>query len=101
MSQVVTGTMVRVENVHKSCGQEAAAVHALRGVSLEVPRGELVALKGRSGSGRTTLLNIVGGLDVPDEGRVSVDGLDLSQLGEDGLLALRRDASASCSSPSG
>ena len=91
MSPVVTGTMVRVENVHKSYGHGAAAVHALRGVSFDVPRGELVALKGRSGSGKTTLLNIVGGLDAPDEGRVTVDGLDLSGLGEDGLLALRRD----------
>jgi putative ABC transport system ATP-binding protein len=91
MSQVVTETMVRVENVHKSYGHGAAAVRALRGVSLEVPRGELVALKGRSGSGKTTLLNIVGGLDEPDEGRVQVDGRDLSELGEDGLLALRRD----------
>ncbi|WP_406441861.1 ABC transporter ATP-binding protein [Streptomyces sp. NBC_01613] len=91
MSQVVTETMVRVENVHKSYGHGAAAVHALRGVSFEVPRGELVALKGRSGSGKTTLLNVVGGLDVPDEGRVTLDGLDLSELGEDGLLALRRD----------
>ncbi|MET7481122.1 ABC transporter ATP-binding protein [Streptomyces sp. NPDC005648] len=90
-SQVVTETMVRVENVQKSYGHGAAAVHALRGVSFEVPRGELVALKGRSGSGKTTLLNIVGGLDVPDGGRVLVDGLDLSRLGEDGLLALRRD----------
>ncbi|WP_405625070.1 ABC transporter ATP-binding protein [Streptomyces sp. NBC_01396] len=91
MSQVVTETMVRVENVHRSYGHGAAAVHALRGVSFEVPRGELVALKGRSGSGKTTLLNIVGGLDVPDEGRVTVDGLDLSEFDEDGLLALRRD----------
>ncbi|GGX81087.1 ABC transporter ATP-binding protein [Streptomyces anandii] len=91
MSQVVTETMVRVENVHKSYGQGAAAVHALRGVSFEVPRGELVALKGRSGSGKTTLLNIVGGLDQPDEGSVHVDGSDLGGLGEDGLLALRRD----------
>ncbi|NEA44769.1 ABC transporter ATP-binding protein [Streptomyces sp. SID10815] len=91
MSQVVTETMVRVENVHKSYGQGAGAVHALRGVSFEVPRGELVALKGRSGSGKTTLLNIVGGLDEPDRGRVEVDGDDLSGLGEDGLLALRRD----------
>ncbi len=91
MSQVVTDTMVRVENVHKSYGNGAAAVHALRGVSFEVPRGELVALKGRSGSGKTTLLNIVGGLDRPDGGRVHVDGRDLADLGEDGLLALRRD----------
>ena len=91
MSQVVTGTMVRVENVHKTYGRGAAAVHALRGVSLDIPRGELVALKGRSGSGKTTLLNIVGGLDAPDGGRIVVDGLDLAELGEDGLLALRRD----------
>ncbi|MFJ2397982.1 ABC transporter ATP-binding protein [Streptomyces sp. NPDC087843] len=91
MSQVVTETMVRVENVHKSYGQGAAAVHALRGVSFDIPRGELIALKGRSGSGKTTLLNIVGGLDVPDRGRVTVAGMDLSELGEDGLLALRRD----------
>ncbi|WP_217237428.1 ABC transporter ATP-binding protein [Streptomyces sp. AC555_RSS877] len=91
MTQVVTETMVRVENVRKSYGESAAVVHALRGVSFEVPRGELVALKGRSGSGKTTLLNIVGGLDLPDEGRVTVDGLDLAELAEDGLLALRRD----------
>ena len=91
MSQVVTETMVRVEKVHRSYGHGAAAVHALRGVSFEVPRGELVALKGRSGSGKTTLLNIVGGLDVPDEGRGHRRRPDLSALGEDGLLALRRD----------
>ncbi|MFG3318593.1 ABC transporter ATP-binding protein [Streptomyces sp. NPDC048171] len=92
MSQVVvTETMVRVEDVRKSYAQGTAVVHALRGVSFEVPRGVLVALKGRSGSGKTTLLNIVGGLDVPDAGRVEVDGRDLADLDEDGLLALRRD----------
>ncbi|MFB6710024.1 ABC transporter ATP-binding protein [Streptomyces sp. NPDC056333] len=83
--------IVRVENLHRSYGSGTAAVHALRGVSFEIPRGELVALKGRSGSGKTTLLNLVGGLDSPDEGRITVDGTDLSELGEDGLLALRRD----------
>ncbi|BET47129.1 MULTISPECIES: ABC transporter ATP-binding protein [Streptomyces] len=91
MSQVVTQTMVRVEDVRKSYGRDSAAVHALRGVSFDVPRGELVALKGRSGSGKTTLLNIVGGLDTPDAGRVEVDGRSLADLDEDGLLALRRD----------
>ncbi|MEV5761133.1 ABC transporter ATP-binding protein [Streptomyces tendae] len=91
MSQVVTETMVRVEDVRKSYGRDSAAVHALRGVSFDVPRGELVALKGRSGSGKTTLLNIVGGLDTPDAGRVEVDGRSLADLDEDGLLALRRD----------
>ncbi|MDQ0773961.1 putative ABC transport system ATP-binding protein [Streptomyces aurantiacus] len=90
-TQVVTDTMVRVENIHRSYGSGATAVHALRGVSFDIPRGELVALKGRSGSGKTTLLNLVGGLDEPDEGRITVDGLDLSGLGENGLLELRRD----------
>ncbi|MFJ2402649.1 ABC transporter ATP-binding protein [Streptomyces xanthochromogenes] len=85
------GPMVRVEDLHRSYGNGAAAVHALRGVSFEVPRGELVALKGRSGSGKTTLLNLLGGLDRPDAGTVTVDGTDIVGLGEEGLLALRRD----------
>ncbi|MDX3054360.1 ABC transporter ATP-binding protein [Streptomyces sp. NE06-03E] len=85
------GPMIRVEDLHRSYGTGAAAVHALRGVSFEVPRGELVALKGRSGSGKTTLLNLVGGLDAPDSGRITVGGTELSGLGEDGLLELRRD----------
>ncbi|GAA1373049.1 ABC transporter ATP-binding protein [Streptomyces beijiangensis] len=83
--------MIEVESLHRSYGTGPAAVHALRGVSFDVPRGELVALKGRSGSGKTTLLNLVGGLDSPDEGRITVDGTDLSGLGENGLLELRRD----------
>ncbi|MGQ4712760.1 ABC transporter ATP-binding protein [Streptomyces anulatus] len=83
--------MVTVEDLHRSYGSGAAAVHALRGVSFEIPRGELVALKGRSGSGKTTLLNLVGGLDTPDRGRITVDGTELSGLGEKGLLELRRD----------
>ncbi|MEU2023231.1 ABC transporter ATP-binding protein [Streptomyces sp. NPDC016469] len=88
---VADAPMVRVEDLHRSYGSGAGAVHALRGVSFEVPRGELVALKGRSGSGKTTLLNLVGGLDTPDGGRITVDGTDLSSLGENGLLELRRD----------
>ncbi|MEU8353996.1 ABC transporter ATP-binding protein [Streptomyces sp. NPDC048845] len=84
--------MVRAENLHRSYGTGSTWVEALRGVGFEVPRGELVALKGRSGSGKTTLLNLVGGLDTPDEGRVTVDGTDLSGLDEQGLLRLRRDS---------
>ncbi|MFE1444462.1 ABC transporter ATP-binding protein [Streptomyces sp. NPDC058739] len=91
MSQVVTETMVRVQDVHKTYGSGPAAVHALRGVSFELRPGELVALKGRSGSGKTTLLNIVGGLDAPDRGSLTVDGRELSGLGEQSLLELRRD----------
>ncbi|MDQ0993532.1 ABC-type lipoprotein export system ATPase subunit [Streptomyces sp. V3I7] len=68
MSRVITETMVRVEDVHRSYGQGAGAVHALRGVSFEIPRGELVALKGRSGSGKTPLLNIVEASTCPTGG---------------------------------
>ncbi|MFJ9710210.1 ABC transporter ATP-binding protein [Streptomyces sp. NPDC101234] len=91
MSRVITETMVRVEDVHRSYSRGTAAVHALRGVSFEVARGEPVALKGRSGSGRTTLLNIVCGLDTPDRGSVTVDGRNPAELGENGLLEPRRD----------
>ncbi|MFE0135921.1 ABC transporter ATP-binding protein [Streptomyces sp. NPDC059037] len=87
----MTQDAVVVEDLHRSYGTGAAAVHALRGVSFTVPRGELVALKGRSGSGKTTLLNLVGGLDTPDAGKITVEGLALAGLGEDGLLELRRD----------
>ncbi|MFD9335277.1 ABC transporter ATP-binding protein [Streptomyces sp. NPDC060028] len=83
--------MVVVEGVRRSFGSGAQAVHALRGVSFEVRRGELTALKGRSGSGKTTLLNVVGGLDTPTGGTVRLDGTDLAELDETGLLALRRD----------
>ncbi|MFF2652721.1 ABC transporter ATP-binding protein [Streptomyces sp. NPDC058045] len=85
------GPMVTVRGLHRSYGSGASAVHALRGVSFEVRRGELTALKGRSGSGKTTLLNLVGGLDHPDSGTVTLDGTELTTLGEDGLLGLRRD----------
>ncbi len=85
------GPMIRVEGLRRTFGEGEAAVHALKGVSFEIPRGELVALKGRSGSGKTTLLNLVGGLDTADAGRILIDGTDLSSLGEDGLLELRRD----------
>ncbi|MFJ6865446.1 ABC transporter ATP-binding protein [Streptomyces termitum] len=83
--------MIKVEALRRSFGEGEAAVHALKGVSFEIPRGELVALRGRSGSGKTTLLNLVGGLDSADGGRIVIDGTDLSTLGEEGLLELRRD----------
>ncbi|MFD3590072.1 ABC transporter ATP-binding protein [Streptomyces sp. NPDC058683] len=86
-----TGEMVVVEDLRRTYGSGDTAVHALRGVSFSVARGELVALRGRSGSGKTTVLNLVGGLDTPDGGRIVLDGTDLAGLGDDDLLALRRD----------
>jgi len=70
-------SFIEVEGLTKQYG---AAVDALRQVSFTVERGEWVAVMGPSGSGKSTLLNILGCLDAPTEGRVVVDGLDLSRL---------------------
>ncbi|GAB7184868.1 ABC transporter ATP-binding protein [Kitasatospora sp. Ki12] len=86
-----TEPMVAVTDLRRSFGTGERTVHALRGVSFTVGRGELTALKGRSGSGKTTLLNLVGGLDSPTGGGISLDGIDLVGLNEDGRLALRRE----------
>jgi putative ABC transport system ATP-binding protein len=86
--------MAEATDVTRTFGHGAAAVHALRGVSLTVPRGRLVALRGRSGSGKTTLLNILGGLDRPDSGTVYVDGMDVTAMGERARTRLRRSTVA-------
>jgi putative ABC transport system ATP-binding protein len=81
---------VEVRNVERIFGTGRTAVHALRGVSLDVPRGCLVAVRGRSGSGKTTLLNIVGGLDQPTAGTVRVDDAEVSAMTEPERRDLRR-----------
>ncbi|MEA2518514.1 MAG: putative transport system ATP-binding protein, partial [Chloroflexota bacterium] len=65
-------------------------IHALRGVNLAAEPGELVAVRGRSGSGKTTFLNILGGLDRPTSGRVVIDGHEVSAMSEDQLVDVRR-----------
>ena len=75
----------------KVYGQGSAAVHALRGVDLQIPQGELVVLLGASGSGKSTLLNILGGLDQPTEGEVSFFDQHLSSMDDADLTLYRRD----------
>ena len=67
------------------------SVEALKNVNFSVDRGEYVAIMGESGSGKTTLLNILAALDKPTAGRVTLDGMDLSRVGESAAAAFRRD----------
>ncbi len=77
--------------VDKIYGEGDDAVRALTGVSLEVERGEMVALAGPSGCGKSTLLNLVGCVDLPTAGTVLVDGCATGGLGDDALTRLRRE----------
>jgi putative ABC transport system ATP-binding protein len=86
----VSTAYLDVHDVHRTFRTGASEVHALRGVSLSAAPGELLAVRGRSGSGKTTLLNVVGGLDRPDDGRVVLDGADVTAMDDTELLGLRR-----------
>jgi putative ABC transport system ATP-binding protein len=79
----------RIENVTKQYAMDGETVHALRGVSLEIPYGDYVAIMGPSGSGKSTLLNLLGCLDRPTSGRILLGDEDVSQAGDDRLSEIR------------
>src|SRR5215470_18909706 len=83
-------SILELREVHRVHGHGETAVHALRGVTLQVDAGELVAVMGPSGSGKSTLLNLAGGLDAPTRGQVVVDGTVLAGCSRRALAALRR-----------
>jgi putative ABC transport system ATP-binding protein len=85
----MTDKAIALENVDLSLGKGAARVHILKGISLDIERGEAVGLVGPSGSGKSTLLMTMAGLERPDSGRITVDGRDLSGLDEDALARFR------------
>jgi putative ABC transport system ATP-binding protein len=85
LDAVITAT-----GVTRTYGEGEAAVHALRGVSLDIEAGRLTAVMGPSGSGKSTLMHILAGLDQPDSGTVTIDGTEITTLGDDELTRLRR-----------
>ena len=82
--------VVSAKDITRRYGEGDTAVDALRGVSLEVARGQLTAVMGPSGSGKSTLMHILAGLDRPTKGTVAIDGTDITTLGDTDLTKLRR-----------
>lgn len=83
--------LVELKNVKKTYKMGEVEIHAVDGVSFEIKKGEFVVIVGPSGAGKTTVLNILGGMDSATEGNVIVDGTDISKFSEKQLTAYRRD----------
>lgn len=83
--------MIKLRNLHLSYPLASGRLEVLRGADASIERGESVAVTGPSGTGKTTLLLLLAGLDKPDSGFISIEGIDLATLDSDGLADMRRD----------
>src|SRR6266704_2539388 len=83
------GTIIQIDDVHKYYDLGETRVHALRGVSVQIERGEFVAIMGASGSGKSTFMNILGCLDKPTSGRYLLEGIEVSSLTKKELATIR------------
>jgi putative ABC transport system ATP-binding protein len=84
------GTVVEARGITRVYGEGETAVHALRGIDLDVAKSRLTAIMGPSGSGKSTLMHILAGLDRPSAGEVSIDGTSIATLPDNELTRLRR-----------
>ena len=83
--------VIVTSGIDKVYNPNTIPVHALRSVDLEIESGEFTAIVGPSGSGKTTLLNIIGGLDKPTAGKIVIDGVDITALGDGKLIDFRKE----------
>ena len=88
----MTDTVIAAKDVGRVYPSDSGDVHALRDISFEVERGEFVALRGRSGSGKTTFLNCLGGLDSPTSGDIWIQGVDIATMEEVERTRWRRES---------
>jgi putative ABC transport system ATP-binding protein len=84
------GIAVSLTGVTRIYSGLGAPVTAMDAISLDIPAGQILALTGRSGSGKSTLLHVIGGMDVPDDGRITLDGVDIAQLRDSRRTEIRR-----------
>jgi putative ABC transport system ATP-binding protein len=89
--ELLAPAVVSAERLTRRYGEGDTAVEALRGISLDIAEGRMTAIMGPSGSGKSTLMHLLAGLDLPTEGRVVIDGVDITELSEKKLTLLRRD----------
>jgi putative ABC transport system ATP-binding protein len=82
-------TVIRTDDLWKTYVMGAEEVHALRGVSFDVPRGEYLAIMGPSGSGKSTMMNLIGCLDTPTSGQYWLNGKLVSEMDDDELAYIR------------
>jgi putative ABC transport system ATP-binding protein len=87
----MTSAIIQLDHIHKTYHTGEVDVHAVRDVTMTIERGEFVAIMGSSGSGKSTMMNTLGCLDRPTQGRYLLDGIDVSQLDRDALATIRNE----------
>jgi len=81
--------LIELNQVSKIYDETIVPIHAVDNVDLKIEKGEFTAIVGPSGSGKTTMLNLIGGLDQPTDGKITVDGTDISTMKPDALINFR------------